>query len=70
MSPNVTNVTQMPGGQEINSAPHPMHKYTLWTVYLFSFPLSPFDKMKVPLLRCQRGSLTASLSLFDDPKEA
>ena len=58
MSPNVTNVTQMPGGQEINSAPHPMHKYTLWTVYLFSFPLSPFDKMKVPLLRCQRDSLT------------
>ena len=70
MSPNVTNVTQMPGGQEINSAPHSMHKYTLWTVYLFSFPLSPFDKMKVPLLRCQRGSLTASLSLFDDLKEA
>ena len=29
--------------------PHPMHKYTLWVVYLFSFPLSPFDKMKVPI---------------------
>ena len=25
-----------------------MHKYTLWTVYLFTFPLSPNDKMKVP----------------------
>ena len=42
-----------------------MHKYALWAVYLFSFPLSPFDKMKVPLLRCQRGSLRSSLSLFD-----
>ena len=50
--------------------PHPMHKYALWAVYLFSFPLSPFDKMKVPLLRCQRGSLRSSLSLFDDLKEA
>ncbi|MCI6308300.1 MAG: hypothetical protein MR613_07540, partial [Prevotella sp.] len=50
--------------------PYPMHKYALWGVYLFSFSLSPFDKMKVPLLRCQRGSLTASLSLFDDLKEA
>ena len=30
-------------------APHPMHKYALWAVYLFSFPLSPFDKMKVPI---------------------
>ena len=29
--------------------PHPMHKYALWAVYLFSFPLSPFDKMKVPI---------------------
>ena len=29
--------------------PHPMHKYALLTVYLFSFPLSPFDKMKVPI---------------------
>ena len=48
---------------------HRGHAY-LWTVYLFSLPLSPFDKMKVPLLRCQRGSLTASLSLFDDLKEA
>jgi|GEM_PF-1335419 len=27
-------------------------------------------QMKVPLLRCQRGYLTASLSLFDDLKEA
>jgi len=50
--------------------PHSMHKYALLVVYLFSFSLSPFDKMKVPLLRCQRGSLTASLSLFDDLKEA
>ena len=47
-----------------------MHKYTLLVVYLFSFPISPFDKMKVPLLRCQRGSLTASLSLFEVVKEA
>gem|GEM_PF-1449773 len=47
-----------------------MHKYSLWTVYLFSFSLSPFDKMKVPLLRCQIGSLRSSLSLFDDLKEA
>ena len=30
-------------------APHTMHKYALWAVYLFSFPLSPFDKMKVPI---------------------
>ena len=51
-------------------APYPMHKYALWAVYLFSFSLSPFDKMIVPLLCCQRGSLTASLSLFDDLKEA
>ena len=29
--------------------PHSMHKYTLWAVYLFSFSLSPFDKMKVPI---------------------
>ena len=50
--------------------PYPMHKYALWGVYLFSFSLSPFDKMKVPLLRCQRGSLTASLSLFEDLNEA
>ena len=47
-----------------------MHKYALWGVYLFSFSLSPVDKMKVPLLRCQRGSLTASLSLFELVKEA
>ena len=47
-----------------------MYKYALLAVFLFSFSLSPFDKMKVPLLRCQRGSLTASLSLFDDLKEA
>jgi len=50
--------------------PYQMHKYALLAVYLFSFPLSPFDKMKVPLLRCQRGSLRSSLSLFDDLKEA
>ena len=50
--------------------PYPMRKYALWGVYLFCFSLSPFDKMKVPLLRCQRGPLTASLSLFDDLKEA
>ena len=42
-----------------------MHKYALWAVYLFSFPLSPFDKMKVPLLRCQRGSLRSSKRLND-----
>ena len=38
-----------------------MHKYALWAVYLFSFSLSPFDKMKVPLLRCQRVSVSAML---------
>ena len=38
-----------------------MHKYAFWAVYLFSFPLSPFDKMKVPLLRCQRVSVSAML---------
>ena len=35
MSPNVTHAM--------------LHKYALLAVYLFSFPLSPFDKMKVPI---------------------
>ena len=37
------------GGQEIKKQQaYPMHKYALWPVYLFTFQLSPNDKMKVP----------------------
>ena len=47
-----------------------LHIYAKTDLVLFIFPLSPNDKMKGALLRPQRGSLTASLRLFDDLKEA
>ena len=31
-----------------DSYPELLYKHALWAVYLFTFPLSPNDKMKVP----------------------
>ena len=47
-----------------------LHIYAKTGSFAVVFPKGPNDKMKVPLLRPQRGSLTASLRPFDDLKEA